>query len=272
MNPLADTLRRLGPAADGLSLVALPSERLAPADELIRRRRTLAGAVETFAGGVGTDEQAVAASLFAQAWAVSVTRAAIACLAGERRVPDVAAANSALVFDGTGRPVGVVLNAPRFAAVAGDAACSDPAAEPVADLAALCAWTRRQVFGRHLGPLVEALTAFAPVGRRLLWGNVAAACAGGFAVLSGRGMDAGRLVVDAATFLDPPDAPTRGLAHLVPVEHDGRTYLFVRRETCCLYNRLPGAPSCLSCRLLDDEERQRRIRIRLNALTSGPAR
>jgi ferric iron reductase protein FhuF len=272
MNPLADTLRRLGPAAGGLSLVARPEDRLAPADELIRRRRALAGAVESFGGTIGTDEQAVAASLFAQAWAVSVTRGAIACLAGERRVPDVAAANSNVLFDGTARPVGVVLNAPRFAAVAGDAASTHLAARPVADLTGLCAWTRQQLFARHLGPLVEALTAVAPVGRRLLWGNVAAACAGGFAVLSGRGIEAERLVADAATLLDTADAPTLGLAHLVPVQHDGRTHLFVRRETCCLYNRLPGAPSCLSCRLLDDEERHRRIRIRLEALAGGPAR
>src|ERR671924_570135 len=101
MNPLADTLRRLGPAASGLSLVARPEDRLAGASELIHRRQALAGAVEAFGGNVGTDEQAVAASLFAQAWAVSVTRGAIACLAGERRIPDVAAANSALVFDST---------------------------------------------------------------------------------------------------------------------------------------------------------------------------
>jgi ferric iron reductase protein FhuF len=268
MNPLADTLRRLGPAADGLSLVAHSGDRLVPAVRLTRHGAELAGAVEAFARTVGTGELAVAASLFAQAWSASVTRTAIACLATERRVPDVAATNSALLFDVTGRPTMVVLSTPRFAAVVGDAASSDPAAEVVPDTAALCAWTRRRAFDLHLAPLVDALAALAPVGRRLLWGNVAAACAGAFAALSTTGIDAASLLADGTALLDAPGAPTRGLAHLVPVEHGGTTHLFVRRETCCMYNRLPDTPSCLSCRLLDDDERRRRITIRLEALQS----
>jgi ferric iron reductase protein FhuF len=272
MNPLADTLRRLGPAADGLSLVARSGDRLVPAVRLTRHRTELAGALQAFGRTVGTGELPVAASLFIQAWAVNVTRAAIACLASERRVPDVAAANSALVFDATDRPAQVVLAAPRFAVVAGDSASSDLAAEVVPDNAALFAWTRQRAFDRHLGPLVDALTTLAPVGRRLLWGNVAAACAGAFAVLSLTGVDPERLMADAAALLDAPDAPTRGLAHLVPVEHAGRTHLFVRRETCCMYNRLPDTSSCLSCRLLDDDERRRRITIRLEALQGPPVR
>ena len=271
MNPLADTLHRLGPAAEGLSLVARPGDRVVPADRLIQRKRDLESTVDAFARNVGTREQAVAASLLAQTWAASVTRAAIGCLASERRVPDMAASNSALLFDLTGRPVGVTLAAPRFAALAGDSASSDPAAEAVPDLATLLAWTRQRTFDRHLGPLVDALSAIAPVGRRLLWGNVAAACAGAFAALSVNGVDPNRLEADALALLDAPDAPTRGLAHLLRVEHEGRTHLFVRRETCCLYNRLPHAPSCLSCRLLDEEDRRQRVTFRLEALRS-PAR
>jgi ferric iron reductase protein FhuF len=145
-------------------------------------------------------------------------------------------------------------------------------AEAVPDDTALLAWTRHRIFDGHLGPLVEALTAIAPVGRRLLWGNVAAACAGAFAALSTTGMEPERLVADAAALLDAPGTPTRGLAHLVGVQHRGRTHLFVQRETCCLYNRLPDGRSCLSCRLLDDEERRRRITIRLEALSGPPAR
>jgi ferric iron reductase protein FhuF len=272
MNPLADTLRRLGPAADGLSLVARPEGRLVPAVRVARPGPELLGAVDAFGRTIGTQDPMVAASLFAQAWAVSVTRGAIACLAGERRVPDVSAANAAVRLDASGRPAGVVLDAPRFAALAGDGATSHACAEVVGDSPALFAWTRRQAFDRHLGPLVDALTAAAPIGKRLLWGNVAAACAGAFARLSATGMDPERLAADASALLDAPGAPTRGLAHLYTVEHAGRVHLFVRRETCCLYNRLPGAPSCLSCRLLDEEERRRRVTIRLQALHRSPAR
>jgi len=38
----------------------------------------------------------------------------------------------------------------------------------------------------------------------------------------------------------------------------------VRRQTCCLRYRLPDAPpTCLSCRLLPEPERRRRISLRL---------
>ena len=269
MSPLEETLLRLGTAADRLSFVAWPRHRAVPAPRLIRQRAELAGAVEAFGRSVGTRDGAVAASLFGQAWTVSATRAAIACLSGERRVPDVAAANSVLLIDATGRPAGVMLKAPRFVAVAGDRAASDPSAEVVPDTDALFAWTRRQLFDRHLGPLVDALHDLVPVGRRLLWGNVAAACAGGFAALSGTAIDPERLMADAAALLDSDDAPTCGLAQLFPVEHAGGTRLFVRRETCCLFYRLPDAPPwCLSCRLLSEPERLRRITLRLEAATA----
>ena len=46
--------------------------------------------------------------------------------------------------------------------------------------------------------------------------------------------------------------------------HDGGTRLFVRRQTCCLRYRLPDAPpTCLSCRLMPESERRRRIAARL---------
>ncbi len=77
--------------------------------------------VQAFGRAAGTDETgevhpppqmpiAVAASLLCQAWAVSVTRAAIASLVGARRVPDLAASNTVLSFDGDGRPTGVSLS------------------------------------------------------------------------------------------------------------------------------------------------------------------
>src|SRR5205085_10748821 len=128
----------------------------------------------------GTDHTAVAASLFAQAWAVTVTRPAIASLVADRRLPDVSAGNTALLFDADHRPAGSTSLTPRFAAGTGDtAAAADPRAEFVAGDDALLAWARARMFDGHLVGLVDALHEFAPVGRRLLWGNVAAAAAGG---------------------------------------------------------------------------------------------
>jgi 2-isopropylmalate synthase len=76
----------------------------------------------------------------------------------------------------------------------------------------------------------------------------------------------GALLADAAAFLDAPGAPTAGLATLFPVAGVGSPRLFVKRDTCCLLYRLPEAPDkCLSCRMIGDEERRRRITLRLVA-------
>lgn len=235
--------------------------------------------VRAFGRAAGTDETrglhppppmeaSVAASLLCQAWAVSVTRAAIASLVGVRRVPDLAATNTELFLDREGRPAGASLLTPRFAAVVGDdEAAAAPGVELVDDDEALFAWARSRLFDGHLGPLVEAIHDLAPVGRRLLWGNVAAAAAGGFAVLSAQlpfALEPDRLIADAKCLLDRPGSPTEGLAELFGVPHDGGTRLFVRRQTCCLRYRLPDAPpTCLSCRLVPESERRRRIAVRL---------
>jgi Ferric iron reductase FhuF-like transporter/FhuF 2Fe-2S C-terminal domain len=226
--------------------------------------------VRAFGWAAGTDENAVAASLLCQAWAVSVTRSAIATLVGAGRMPDMAASNTVLAINGEGRPAGASLLTPRFAAVAGGPdATGDPQAEIVADEADLFAWARARLFDEHLGLLVEALHDLGSVGRRLLWGNVAAATAGSFAVLSAPSTppaEAEHLVWQARLLLDCPGAPTEGLAEVFPVTHDGGARLFVRRQTCCLRYRLPDAPpTCLSCRLMPERERRRRIALRLEA-------
>jgi hypothetical protein len=180
----------------------------------------------------------------------------------------MASSNTILLLDANSKPAAVTLVAPRYAAVAGDGdAEADHRAEILPDDDALFAWTRTRMFDGHLAPLVEALHDLSPVGRRLLWGNVAAACAGGFAALSAlpsRPFDPDHLLPEAARLLDAPGSPTEGLAELFAVAHGSGTRLFVRRQTCCLRYRLPDAPpTCLSCRLLPEPERRRRIAIRL---------
>src|SRR5204863_3115065 len=201
------------------------ADRLVPADRLLTDSAALLRAVRGFGRAVGTDETAVAASLLCQAWAVSVTRTAIACLVGARRVPDLAAPNTLLLFDDAQRLTGARLLTPRFAAVEGDEeAGADPEAEIVLDDDALFAWARARLFDGHLGLLVEALHDLAPVGRRLLWGDVAAAVAGGFAALTALEpppFDPEYVLPEAARLLDAPGTPTAGLAELFPVTHHG---------------------------------------------------
>ncbi len=266
--PLGDTLarlRRLGPVADRLALAGRASDCPIPAPQLCQVGPELAGAVSTFTRTLGTSDERVAASLFGQAYALVVTHTTIVCLVVERRVPDVAAANTAVCLDAAGRPVSLALTTPRCAVLSDDPAAAHPDSEVVADFSRLVSWARQQAFDDHLGPFIDALTVIAPVGRRTLWGNVAAACAKAFAALDVAGIDHDRLLGDATALLDAPDAPTRGLARLFAIDHGNGRRLFVRRETCCLYYRLPGAVSCLSCRLLSDAER----RARITSLLSG---
>lgn len=228
--------------------------------------------VQAFGRTAGTDEIAVATSLLCQAWAVSVTRPAIAGLVGARRVTDLGADNTELLFDEEGRPTGASPMTPRYAALAGDSdAAADPWAEVVDDEDALFEWARSRLFDGHLATLVDALGDIAPVGRRLLWGNVAAATAGAFAALSAAELPsadttsrAARMLHDARRLLHEPGSPIEGLAEVFAVDHAGGVRLFVRRQTCCLRYRLPDAPpTCLSCRLMPEAERRRRITLRL---------
>lgn len=225
--------------------------------------------VQAFGRSAGTDESAVAASLLCQAWAVSVTRPVIAGLVGARRVTDLGAENTQLLVDQAGRPAGASAMRPRYAALASDReAAADPWAEIVDDEDALFAWARLRLFDGHLATLVDALVDIAPAGRRLLWGNVAAATASAFAALSAAELPpadrAARMLRDARRLLHEPGSPMEGLADLFPVDHDGGVRLFVRRQTCCLRYRLPDAPrTCLSCRLLPEAERRRRITLKL---------
>ena len=118
--------------------------------------------VQTFGRTVGTDDIAVAASLLFQAWAVNVTRPAIAGLVGARRVTDPGADNTELLFDEEGRPVGASATTPRYAALPGDdEAVADPWAEIVPDEDALFAWVRSRLYEGHLAPLVDALVGIA---------------------------------------------------------------------------------------------------------------
>jgi ferric iron reductase protein FhuF len=225
--------------------------------------------VQAFGRTAGTDDIAVAASLLFQAWAVSVTRPAITGLVGARRVTDLGADNTELLFDEEGRPAGASAMTPRYAALAGDReAAADPWAEIVDDEDALFAWARSRLFDGHLAALVDALVDIAPVGRRLLWGNVAAATAGAFAALSAAQLPsadlAAQMLHDARRLMLEPGSPIEGLADVFPVDHNGGVRLFVRRQTCCLRYRLPDAPrTCLSCRLLPEAERRRRITLKL---------
>ncbi|MFI6647875.1 (2Fe-2S)-binding protein [Streptomyces sp. NPDC050529] len=95
----------------------------------------------------------------------------------------------------------------------------------------------------HLEPLGAAIRRDTPVPVRLLWGNAGSALAGAvrqlivWARAHGRADVAARTRALAAELFDHPDLRDTGAPH-------GPGF---RRNTCCLYYRLPGGGLCGDC-------------------------
>lgn len=170
------------------------------------------------------------------------------------RAPDVGPDNVLLRFDEVAQPLGLGLREPRFAALPGDGAASDPYASIVDGEAAQRRWLRAAIEAT-LAPVVEAVAADARRPRRALWRGASDRVAAAFldaGMLAGvapqRASDLGR------AFLDGP-GPLQAAARYVPVAAaDGPRWTHLRNG-CCLYHRLPDAEPCFTCPLLDEAGR-----------------
>lgn len=204
-------------------------------DALVANGGTLATVVRDTKTGFETDDDAVAASLFAEAYAFRVGGDTLAAFALGLPVPNVAPEAAA-----------VRLDKPRTSAVA----YADPTVHP-ADARTVAA----ELIGAHLQPFVAAVHAAFRVGERLLWGNVAAACAIVFrAVESSPGTPAAeraairaradRLFAACAPWFD-------GLGSFTIVENAGRAGWYWNRTNCCLWFRTASGAMCDNCSLVD---------------------
>jgi ferric iron reductase protein FhuF len=121
-------------------------------------------------------------------------------------------------------------------------------------------WVVDTAIGAHLGPLVDAVRTGLgiPVGRRLLWGNIAASAATAFRTMEGclgpSVEPLGRRFFDLA----PPEL--QGLGSFYLVEKGGRRGWFWERTNCCLIDRLPAGIRCADCSLTPTEQRRQAYR------------
>jgi hypothetical protein len=229
-NPVADALEEaarvgpffavaLAPAEPGwTSFRAFASDREQVRSAVEHVRSSLAvraGAPEP------TIERRVAASVWHLGLVSRLVSPALGAASLTGWVPDLAA----LLWRGSGgQPVPLGIATPSGV----HARDADAAAAALLDLAV------RPV----VGPLTDTTAAVAAVSERVLWGNVWSALAGAATVLARTpdGSDVGRHIAAAA-------AATSGQA--LTGRYDAR--LGYRRETCCLYYRVPHTGLCGDC-------------------------
>lgn len=165
-------------------------------------------------------EPRVAASLLFQGIAGRLWSPVLAAVAGHGVLPDLHPARTCWR---PASPGPVLLAAPGAARLRGGAA-----------------EMHGVIAERFLRPLVAAIGSVTPVADGLLWGNAASALAGALTVLArarpGQAAAAGRLVEE---LLGMP--PLRGTGAFGP-----RGF---RRNSCCLYYRVPGGGLCGDCAL-----------------------
>lgn len=180
----------------------------------------LAAEVARTAAGRGSDDPAVLASLWWQAYAYRVAGTTLAAWLLAGAAPDPSAA-------GTG--VGVARSRPSSLLV-------DPTAEAVDDLPALV----ERLFTVHLDGVAAALHASHPIGERLLWGDVEAGVASALgAVEAADGAPPLRDRIEEITAALP-----HGIADLGRwTDLDGRWHH--QRTTCCLWWKTSASKGAL---------------------------
>ena len=206
----------------------LAGDELACAD-LAGDPETLAAAIAATAAGRGSDDPQVLASLWWQAYAYRVAGTALACWLLSGVAPDVRAEAMAVGI-ARSRPSSVVYLAPR------DTDSGD------GDLATFV----DRLFAGHLDRVAESLRARHALGRSLIWGNVAAACAS--AAGSVRAAAGAAWPDRLRTFLA---AAPHDLAALGRWAFPAGADPAYRRTTCCLWWKTSAAAGalCADCSL-----------------------
>jgi ferric iron reductase protein FhuF len=208
--------------------------------ELVSDPVKLVEIVRRTKAGFDTDDDAVAASLFTQAYAFRVAGVALAAHALGLPLPNVAAAATA-----------VRLDKPRPSSVA----YLDPEARKL-DVAAFA----DELLGVHMRTFVDAVHREFRVGDRLLWGNVAGSCATAYRAVESSGSDKQTVRARAGEFFGAAQVWFDGLGQFTVVEHADRDGWFWDRTSCCLWFRTKREQLCDNCSLIDAAElHERRV-------------
>jgi ferric iron reductase protein FhuF len=188
----------------------LPATRLIDGDALL-------DTVRSTGAGRGAPDDAVAASLFLQAYAYRVAGTTLACAAVAGVGPDPSAGAVAVAL-ARHRPAAVTYLA--------DVTVADSALD-------------ERLFAGHLDPLVAATRARVALGERLVWGNVAAAVVAAARAVAGT-------AADPAAVWTWFDAWLAAAPHRLATLGAGGAAAY-RRRTCCLWWKASGGGLCADC-------------------------
>jgi ferric iron reductase protein FhuF len=200
-------------------------------DTLLRDPALLLGVVERAGRGLGADDPALAASLFAQAYVFRAAGVTLAACGLGLPVPDPDPATVAVRID-------------------------KPRPTAVAHLAPAVAWRKPAALARalvveHFEPFVAGLHGAVRVGERLLWGNVAASCAAAFRAVEGTVAERGGVRARAEAFMAGSDR-LDGLGTFTVVHAGDREGWYWDRTSCCLWYQVSATRQlCDNCSLLD---------------------
>lgn len=227
-------------------------------DELLGGPSWLGAVIRDSGRRLGAPGGAVAASLFVQGYAYRALTLALSCFLLGGVLPGSRPEEMAMALS-KGRPALVAYRAPRALAT-GEWRPGDNGEEVVA------AFADDAVEG-HMRPLVSATLSCVRVGRRLLWGNIAASAAVAFRTMEGLlGAEVKPL---GERFFALVPAELQGLGNFVTVEHAGRSAWYWERRNCCLYDRLPGKVRCTDCSKTSPEGRRAAYQMALEKAALG---
>lgn len=217
---------------------AAPAGDWLACEPLVSQPRHLLEVVRSTATARGTDDDAIATSLFVQGYAFRIASTAVGAWLVGGDVLDLDPAVTSIAI-GRGRPNGVHLDPPRAV---------EAAAGGVGGL-------HEHLVDRHLSLLVGCAHASCRIGAPLLWGNVAAAIAASFGAFMDPLGDRRLEIRSAAQHFFAGARPELARAgRVVPV---GARWAW-ERSSCCLWYQTESGFMCEDCSLRTDEERRAR--------------
>lgn len=209
----------------------------------------LRSSIESTQAGRGAPDLQVAASLWFQAYSFRVALPVVA---------PFALGLPGLRVEPAATHIRIARNRPAAVAVT-DLSTIDRTAEQAA----------HELLSGHLSPMVEAITDSFTIGRRLLWGNAAAALATVLRALEGA-PDADRSTVRARAgdLLAQAQPWLAGLGWFEVVAEGDQEGWYWTRTNCCLFDQCEGASRCDDCSLIPAGELEASRRSALSGAAS----